>query len=52
MSKGFWSFLNEVKRLALYDVERKMAMEPMQGKWDSSRDDLEDAVLFCVPEVT
>ena len=42
-------FLKEVKRLALYDVEHRMAMEPMQGKWASSRDDLGYTELFCVP---
>ena len=33
-------FQKEVKQLALYDVEHRMAMEPMQGKWSSSPDDL------------
>ena len=27
-------------------------MEPMQGKWASSQDDLGCTELFCVPEVT
>ena len=29
-----------------------MAMEPMQGKWASSRFDLGYTELFCIPEVT
>ena len=36
----------------MYDVERGMAMELMQGKWASSRVDLGCTELFCVPEVT
>ena len=52
VSGNLWSFLKEVKRLALYDVEPRMAMEPMQGKWDSSRDDVGYTVLFCIAEVT
>ena len=42
-------FLKEVERLALYDVDHWMAMEPMQGKWSSSPDDLAYTELFCVP---
>ena len=29
-----------------------MAIEPMQGKWTSSRVDLGYTELFCIPEVT
>ena len=29
-----------------------MAMEPMLGKWASSRVDLGYTELFCIPEVT
>ena len=29
-----------------------MAIEPMQGKWASSRVDLGYTELFCIPEVT
>ena len=29
-----------------------MAMEPMQGKWASSRVDVGYTMLFCIPEVT
>ena len=42
-------FQKEVKQLALYDVEQRMATEPMQGKWASSRDDLGYTELFCIP---
>ena len=46
------SFLKEVKPLVLYDVDRGMVMEPMQGKLASSQFDLGYTELFCVPEVT
>ena len=42
----------EVKPLVLYDVEHGLAMEPMKGKWASSRVDLGYTKLFCIPEVT
>ena len=38
--------------LVLCDVEPGIAMEPMKGKWASSRDDLGYTELFCIPEVT
>ena len=44
--------LKEVKPLVLYDVEHGIAMEPMKGKWASSRVDLGYTELFCIPEVT
>ena len=46
------SFLKDVKPLVLYDVEHGIAMEPMKSKWVSSRVDLGDTELFCIPEVT
>ena len=46
------SFLKEVKPLVLYDVEHWIVMEPMKGKWASSRVDLGYTELFCIPEVT
>ena len=52
MSGNVWSFLKEVKPLVVYDVERGMAMEPIQGKWASSRVDLGYTELFCISEVT
>ena len=35
----------------MYDVQHGKAMEPMKGKWDSSRVDLGFTELFCIPEV-
>ena len=46
------SFLKEVKPLVLYAVEYGIAMEPMKGKWPSSRVDLGYTELFYMPEVT
>ena len=37
--------------LVLYSVEHRIAMEPMKGKWASSRVDLGYTALFCIPEV-
>ena len=42
----------EVKPLVLYAVEHVIAMEPMKGKWASSRVDLGYNELFCIPDVT
>ena len=36
----------------MYDVEHRIAMEPMKGKWASSHVDLGYTELFCIPEVT
>ena len=47
-----WSFLKEIKPLVVYDVDRGMAMEPMRGKWASSRVHLGYTEPFCVAEVT
>ena len=46
------SFLEEVKPLVLYAVEHGIAMEPIKGKWASSRVDLGNTMLFFIPEVT
>ena len=46
------SFLKGVKPLVLYDEDRGMVMEPMQGKLASSQFHLGHTDLFCVPEVT
>ena len=46
------SLLKELTPLALYDVEHRIAMETMKGKWDSSQVDLGYTELFCIPEVT
>ena len=40
-----------MKPLVLYAVEHGTAMEPMKGKWASSRVDLGYTELFCIPEV-
>ena len=49
---NLFSFLKEVKPLVLYAMEHRIAMEPMKGKWASSRVDLGYNELFCLPEVT
>ena len=46
------SFLNGVNPLVLYDADRGMVMEPMQGKLASSQFDLGHTNLFGLPEVT
>ena len=51
VSGNLCSFLKEVKRLVLYDVEHGIVMEPVKGKWASSRVDLGYTELFCIPEV-
>ena len=45
-------FLKGVKKLVLYDLDRGMVMDPMQGKLASSQFDLWYTKIFCVPEVT
>ena len=37
--------------LVLYSMEHGIAMEPMKGKWASSRVNLGYTELFCIPEV-
>ena len=46
------SFLKGVKTLVLYDADRGMVIEQMQGKLASCQFDLGHTDLFCVPEVT
>ena len=46
------SFLKGVKPIVLYDEDRGMVMEPMQGNLAKSQFDLGHTYLFCVPEVT
>ena len=36
----------------MYDVDHRIVMEAMKGKWASSRVDLGYTELFCIPEVT
>ena len=45
-------FLKRVNPLVLYDVDRGMVMEPMQGKLASSQLDLWCMELFFIPAVT
>ena len=52
MSGNLCRFLKEVKALVLYDVEHGIVMEPMKGKWASSRVDFGYTELLCIPEVT
>ena len=52
VSGNLCNFLKEVKPLVLYAVEHGIAMEPMKGKWGSSRVDLGYTELFSMPDVT
>ena len=52
VSGNLCSFLKEVKLLVLYDMEQGISMEPMKGKWASSRVDMGYTEIFCIPEVT
>ena len=52
VSGNLWIVVKDVKPLVVYDVERGMAMDPMQGKFASSGVDLGYSNLFCIPEVT
>ena len=51
VSENLCSFLKEVKPLVLCSVEHGIAMEPMKGKWASSRVDLGYTELFCIPDL-
>ena len=52
VSRTLCFFLKEVKPHVLYDVEHGLAVEPLKGKWASSRVDLGYTELFYIPEVT
>ena len=52
VSGNLWSFLKGVKPLILYVVDRRIVMEPMQGKLNSSQFDMWYTKLFYIPEVT
>ena len=52
VSGNLGSFVKEVKPLVLYDVKHGIALEPMKGKWASSRVDLGYNKLFFIPDVT
>ena len=49
VSRGW--FLKGVKPLVLYDVDRGLVMEPMQGKLASSEFDFGYTEQFCIPGV-
>ena len=51
-SGNLWIFLKGVKQLAVYDVDRGVVMEPMQGKLASSQFDFGYTEQFCIPGVT
>ena len=52
VSGSLYRFLKEVKTLVLYDVDRAVVMEPMQGKLASSQFDFGYTDQFCIPGVT
>ena len=52
VSGNLWSCQKEVKPLVVYDVERGMALEPMQGNQASSLVDLGYTNLLHIPAVT
>ena len=52
VSGNLWIVVKDVKPLVVYDVECKMAMDSMKGKFASSLVDLGYTNLFCIPEVT
>ena len=45
-------FLKGVKPLVLYDVDRGLVKQPMQGKLASSPFDFGYTEVFCIPGVT
>ena len=51
VSENLCRFLKEVKPLVVCSVEHGIAMEPMMGKRASSRVDLGNTELFCIPEM-
>ena len=52
VSGNLSSFLEGVKPLVLYDVDRGVVMEQMQGKLASSQFDFVYTEQFCIPVVT
>ena len=52
VSRNLWSCLKKVKPLALYDMARRLALEPIQGNRASSWVDLGCNKLFHIPAVT
>ena len=52
VSGNLWSCLKEVKPLVMYDMESRMALEPIQQKRVLSRIDLGYTEIFRIPAVT
>ena len=52
VSGNILSCLKEVKPLVVYNVERWMALEPMQGNKVSTHVDVGYTELFCIHAVT
>ena len=52
VSGNLSSFLKGVKPLLLYDVDRRVVMESMQGKLASSQFGFGYTEQFCIPGVT
>ena len=52
VSGNLYRFLNGVKPFVLYDVDRRVIMDPMQGKLASSQFDFGYTEQFCIPGVT
>ena len=52
VSGNLWSCPEEAKPIVLYDVERGIALKPMQGNWSSFQVDLCYTKLFHIPAVT
>ena len=52
VSGNLWIVVKDVKPLVLYDVDRGVVMEPMQGKLASSQIDFGYTEQFCIPGVT
>ena len=52
LSQGISRFLRGVKPLVLYDVDRGVVIEPMQGKLASSKFNFGYTEQLCIPGVT
>ena len=52
VSGNLWIAVKDVKTLVVYDVDRGVVMEPMQGKLASSQFDFGYTDQFCIPGVT
>ena len=52
VSGNLWIVVKDVKPLVVYDMDRRVVMEPMQGKLSSSQFDFGYTKQFCIPGVT